>query len=162
MNNLPDKPSWEVVITTSQNKRTPSAMSIHIALFKSLWVDQGMEQDTYSEYFMREIHKQENSHGHVAESAAVWLWSILKSENLKMLRFASGKYVDTDLTPHYDEFVDVDVSMVLEKGKVENLIVLIDKMIQFNRKYKKFKEIQDENEIRSIQSKSSGHRSLPS
>lgn len=143
--NLPDKPSWEVVITTSQNKRNKELMSIHVGLFNTLWQDIGSDQVGPENYFIKEVTQQSDSHKHAVASAAEWLWCVLESSNLKMLRFASGKYLDDKLAPFYDEYVDLDVSLVLEEGRAEVIVVLIDRMVNYNRGYIKFIGEQNEN-----------------
>jgi hypothetical protein len=152
------KPDWEVILTTSHNRRFKSRMSIHAGLFDSLWSNAGKmgeEQSYPMEQMTFEVKKQEaDTHGKVVTSLCDWLWHILNRENIGILRFSTGKFLDKELNPHYDNFVDLDVSMVLEKGSKDHLQILIDKMLGFERRYSNYISQGDTNEskVRSIQS----------
>ena len=139
---LPDKPSWEIILTTTKGRRNPDAITVHGALFDSLWSESGLNQNSPSEMFKIIVKKAQGaSHEFICDQIADWAWHILNTKSIKGVRFSSGKYTDEEGTPFYDNKVDVDVSMVLEGSKKEPLIILVDKMLGYERRYKKFKEI---------------------
>lgn len=137
---LPEKPSWEVVITTSQNKRDKSRMSIHVGLFDSLWEYEGLKQGSPQCRMTFEVLKQTKRHTSACERIADWLWDILESGTLRKMRFSTSKFMDEDMVPRYENCVDVDVSLVLEQGSYYHLAVLIDKMLGLDRRYNNFLE----------------------
>lgn len=143
---LPDKPSWEVILFTTQDKRSPGRLTIHAAIFDSLWSEagkMGQSQGDPRNRMMYDVEADSSKHGEIVNTITDWLWEILESGNLKQMRFSSGKWLNEDLMPHYDNCIDVDVSLVLEGGKYEHLCLLIDRMLSYNRKYTEFKEITD-------------------
>lgn len=138
---LPEKPSWEIILTTSQDRRNKDRMSIHTGLFRSLWSDAGKMGENQGEWEHRKIYevvKQKDSHNKAVTEISKWIWNLLNTAHIDKLRFSTGKYLDSDLNPRYDNFVDVDVSMVLESGKFEHLIIMVDKMLGFDRIYSRY------------------------
>ena len=158
---LPGLPSWECIINCQQNKRQTDFISIHAGLFNTLWSESGQcgsdQGNPQSQIHFDNIKNQSSRHGNISLDIAEWLWPILTQGTLRKMRFSTGKYLDSNMIPKYDNWVDVDVSLVLEDRKFGHLVLLIDKMLNYNRKFTKYlqstiEELSNGNKIRTIQS----------
>lgn len=152
---LPDLPSWELMITVTQDKRNRKLLTIHVALIEGLWSEMGMNQPEPSSRITRVVYHNKHNHYQAATDIAEWIWEKLESGTLRKLRFSTGKFMNDKMKPSYDNCVDVDISLVLEEGGFNDITFLIDKMLDLNRIMKRLTNTgrEDGSKVRAIQSK---------
>ena len=131
------KPDWEVIITIPPHKAYRKFISVHVALFESLWDVVGFKQGEPSVYMIARIEKKSReSHEECSSEIGDWVWDIICRENLKTLRISTGKYFSSEGEHKYDNYVDLDISLVLDHGSKGHIQFIVDKILSFNGGYR--------------------------
>ena len=131
-------PNHEFIISVMPIRRRDDWVNISCGFLSGLWSDVGLDQGLLQE-FRREVELQSVNHDGIIQEIQDFIVALKDKEALQSVRISTGKYMDSEGKPRYDDVIDVDFEGMFTDKDKETLNQLIRFLLKGN---KKLKEIQ--------------------